>query len=226
LSDEETLDDALEQFEGEMQDAAAAAAAEAAANQGQGQPGGSSGEEQAAQSGDGSGEEQGQQPGAGMPGQQSPAGQPGGQYPGGSAGTMTRAEQVAILDGQLERSSGTFDDLILQERAHQRSTVKDAPEQADAAETTEGYGGGGSSGDGPPMRGGGGGGGGGGKSRSGANGDFPQQAATFEAPDDIPLGDDDDVVARQLREAAMREPDPQLREKLWNEYRKYKGIEK
>ena len=37
-------------------------------------------------------------------------------------------------------------------------------------------------------------------------------------------GDDDDVVARQLREAAMREPDPQLREKLWDEYRKYKGI--
>jgi hypothetical protein len=33
------------------------------------------------------------------------------------------------------------------------------------------------------------------------------------------------VVARQLREAAMREADPEVREKLWNEYRKYKGIE-
>jgi len=32
-------------------------------------------------------------------------------------------------------------------------------------------------------------------------------------------------VARQLREAAMREPDPDLRDKLWAEYRKYKGIE-
>ncbi len=41
-------------------------------------------------------------------------------------------------------------------------------------------------------------------------------------PADIPSGDDDDVVARQLREAAQKESDPVLREKLWDEYRKYK----
>ena len=41
----------------------------------------------------------------------------------------------------------------------------------------------------------------------------------------FPNGNDDDVVARQLREAAMREPDPAVRDKLWQEYRKYKGIE-
>jgi hypothetical protein len=35
---------------------------------------------------------------------------------------------------------------------------------------------------------------------------------------------DDDIIARQLREAAMRETDPELREKLWAEYRRYKGI--
>jgi hypothetical protein len=35
-------------------------------------------------------------------------------------------------------------------------------------------------------------------------------------------GADDDIVARQLREAAMKEQDPELREKLWDEYRKYK----
>ena len=28
-----------------------------------------------------------------------------------------------------------------------------------------------------------------------------------------------------FREAAMREPDPLIREKLWNEYRKYTGLE-
>ena len=33
---------------------------------------------------------------------------------------------------------------------------------------------------------------------------------------------DDDVVARQLREAAERETDPVLKEKLWAEYRKYR----
>ena len=49
--------------------------------------------------------------------------------------------------------------------------------------------------------------------------------AKYPPPGDIPAGNDDDVVARQLREAAMREADPEVREKLWNEYRKYKGIE-
>lgn len=33
---------------------------------------------------------------------------------------------------------------------------------------------------------------------------------------------DDDVVARQLREAAEEEADPELKKKLWKEYRKYK----
>lgn len=42
------------------------------------------------------------------------------------------------------------------------------------------------------------------------------------APADIPDGSDDDIVARQLREAAMKETDPELREKLWQEYRNYK----
>jgi hypothetical protein len=33
---------------------------------------------------------------------------------------------------------------------------------------------------------------------------------------------DDDIVARQLREAAEKETDPELKEKLWKEYRDYK----
>jgi len=41
-------------------------------------------------------------------------------------------------------------------------------------------------------------------------------------PPNIPPGDDDDIVARQLREAAEQETDPALREKLWEEYRAYK----
>ena len=41
-------------------------------------------------------------------------------------------------------------------------------------------------------------------------------------PPDVGDGRDDDVVARQLREAAMKEKDPVLREKLWQEYREYK----
>jgi hypothetical protein len=55
-------------------------------------------------------------------------------------------------------------------------------------------------------------------------GTIPQNTAKYPPPADIPSGNDDDVVARQLREAAMREPDPAVRERLWDEYRKYKGI--
>ena len=60
--------------------------------------------------------------------------------------------------------------------------------------------------------GGGGVGGGGPKGGSGPN----------AVPADIPDGRDDDIVARQLREAAMKETDPELRERLWEEYRQYK----
>ena len=36
-------------------------------------------------------------------------------------------------------------------------------------------------------------------------------------------GSDDDIIARQLREAATREEDPDLRQRLWEEYRAYKA---
>jgi hypothetical protein len=39
---------------------------------------------------------------------------------------------------------------------------------------------------------------------------------------DLPDAKDDDIIARQLREAAMQESDPELKEKLWEEYRRYK----
>jgi hypothetical protein len=50
--------------------------------------------------------------------------------------------------------------------------------------------------------------------------------AGAEPPPDVGDGRDDDVVARQLREAAMNEKDPAIREKLWDEYRRYKGSRK
>ena len=37
-----------------------------------------------------------------------------------------------------------------------------------------------------------------------------------------PSGHDDDIVARQIREAAEKETDPELKEKLWKEYDDYK----
>jgi hypothetical protein len=52
----------------------------------------------------------------------------------------------------------------------------------------------------------------------------PGPVASSGVPDDIPDAKDDDIIARQLREAAVQESDPELKEKLWDEYRRYKGI--
>lgn len=58
---------------------------------------------------------------------------------------------------------------------------------------------------------------------AGGPGDAGGQVGNTNVPADIPDGKDDDVVARQLREAAENEQDPELREKLWDEYRRYKA---
>ncbi|MEH6569772.1 MAG: hypothetical protein V7709_11880 [Halioglobus sp.] len=173
----------------------------------------------------------------GQPTGNSPYGIPG--YPGGGGteegegsggnGTLTPAEQVAILDAQLERGTGEFDAMILDEQAAQRRATREqasrppTPSTASASENSGnpeggmadsgGYSSGGGM-PGAPLPGGAGGG----------TSNIPQNSAKYPAPTDIPSGTDDDVVARQLREAAMREPDPAIREKLWDEYRKYKGI--
>jgi hypothetical protein len=135
-----------------------------------------------------------------------------------------RGEQVAILDRQLEESTRDFDGIIYDEEQRQREAARERAAQTaqtagsaiDPTESEEPNFGGGMASAGSGSVGGGIGG------RSGAP---PADGAKYPPPPDIPNGNDDDVVARQLREAAMREPDPAIREKLWAEYRKYKGIE-
>lgn len=43
-------------------------------------------------------------------------------------------------------------------------------------------------------------------------------------PEDIPSANNDDAIASQIRLAAEAEQDPEIKKKLWNEYRKYKGM--
>jgi len=43
-------------------------------------------------------------------------------------------------------------------------------------------------------------------------------------PDDIPPVDNDSILEAQIRSAAERETDPKIKKKLWDEYRKYKGL--
>ena len=49
-----------------------------------------------------------------------------------------------------------------------------------------------------------------------------QTAGPAPIPEDIPSPQGDDIVAKQLREAAAAEQDPALRAKLWEEYKRYK----
>lgn len=64
--------------------------------------------------------------------------------------------------------------------------------------------------------------------KDGTDGDEPGMAAEAKGtgggqrPKSPPTADDDDIVARQLREAAEKETDPELKEKLWEEYEAYK----
>ncbi|MDZ7783017.1 MAG: hypothetical protein U5K56_08855 [Halioglobus sp.] len=152
---------------------------------------------------------------------------PGG---GGRDGPLTPTEEVAVLDAELERGTGDFDDMILERQREQRRKAREhAPDPGNnggenSAATGSGASGGDNSREGDMADAGNysHGGGIGGASGGGA---IPDNPAKYPPPGDIPDGDDDDVVARQLREAAMREPDPAVRERLWDEYRKYKGIE-
>ena len=50
----------------------------------------------------------------------------------------------------------------------------------------------------------------------------PPKRGDDDVATELPDAKDDDIIARQLREAAMQETDPVLKEKLWDEYRRYK----
>jgi hypothetical protein len=68
---------------------------------------------------------------------------------------------------------------------------------------------------------------GGEEQRAGGDVDADDGAVAVVLPDDIPVdGSGDDVVGRQIREAAiaMQESNPEAAEKLWDEYRKHTGI--
>lgn len=139
-------------------------------------------------------------------------------------GDMTAAEQVAVLDRQLEASTGDFDALILEQQAAQRARDRERSREA-AAQSAGGAAGEPAVARNPYEDGIAGNSTGGGMGGIARAGNAPANPAVYAPPKDIPEGDDDDVVARQLREAAMREPDPEVRDKLWNEYRRYKGID-
>ena len=52
----------------------------------------------------------------------------------------------------------------------------------------------------------------------------PSVMRNGKLPEDIPASDNDSILEAQIRQAAVDEKDPELKKKLWNEYRKYKGL--
>ncbi len=140
---------------------------------------------------------------------------------GTSAGpALTEAEKKQVLNRELDSRFAAFDKLMMSER------------EAVARQSNESGGTGGGEGNG----------GGPGGDESGQetamSGSGAENTASsrssgvpgtghsdipVEIPADIGSPQGDDIIARQLREAAMKEQDPVLREKLWNEYRKYKS---
>ena len=158
---------------------------------------------------------------------------------GSQVGTTPRvatdAEEIAVLEKKLGGSLAEFDQLLLEEarRAQVRApdgrsgSAGESRGATVAAKTSKGSGTGSSApagtdpGNGkaapqkPATEAGSAGG------RIGG-GDPGTAGSTVVTPPDVGDGSDDDVVARQIRKVAESERDPELREKLWEEYRKYK----
>jgi hypothetical protein len=144
---------------------------------------------------------------------------------GQPTGAATSAEEVAALEARLGGSLSEFDQLLLEEARRARAPG------GSGGPGSAGRSGGGAAGAGASK------GGGTGTRSSKAPGTpdpesagektrradpAPAGSTASAPPPDVGDGADDDVVARQIRKVAESERDPQLREKLWDEYRKYK----
>ena len=141
-------------------------------------------------------------------------------------------ERVRSLEASLGESLGVFDEMLLREHeelARRRassassSASSSAGSSASAADSAASASSGGwlppeGTGDGAETEAARG-----GLARAGSGTGSPLPGAADRTPPDVADGRDDDVVARQLREAAQSEPDPALRERLWDEYRRYKA---
>jgi len=150
---------------------------------------------------------------------------------------QTSAERTATMDAELNTGLGEFDEMLLLEQERVKAA---APRSADGGSGGAGSGQSGGQGEGDSGAEGGqtgdagesGGvtgsgeqpasGGVGDRPPSGAAGGSGTQTGASGQAADIPDGSDDDLVARQMREAAEKETNPELKKKLWEEYRKYK----
>ena len=146
---------------------------------------------------------------------------------GGSAGEVgqypeeSSAERMERLSGELNKSIEDFDEILMEEQREISTVGRNMEGFGDGELRQAGKIGLGQQEGGPS-----------GSTISVLNPDEGQRrAASIEGlskediqsrvPEDI-VSIDDDVIAKQLYEAAVFEDDPEMRERLWEEYRKYK----
>lgn len=164
----------------------------------------------------------------------------------GAVEAKTQAEQTAELDDDFLTNLGEFDEMLLKEE--DKIAVRVPSQRASSGQSGGVAGSGGLSGAGEAGEGEAGEaaaqgeGSEAGSATDGQQGQSEQMAGTqsntgagnanidhsaYGAPGGkLPPPEDDDIVARQLREAAEKEPDPELKKKLFEEYWKYKGVNK
>jgi hypothetical protein len=156
---------------------------------------------------------------------------------------QTSAERTATMDAKLNAGLGEFDEMLLREQEQVKAAAARSERGGAGAGSGQGSSGQGSSGQGGAQGEGDSGAeaaeaaegaltgdagesgdvtGSGGRPPSGAAGGGGTRTGARGRPADIPDGSDDDLVARQMREAAEKETNPGLKKKLWEEYRKYK----
>jgi hypothetical protein len=168
-----------------------------------------------------------------------------------SAGGGGGEGEIEILDPMGEGASGAQGDESVFEDGDAAEGGDSAEDQGIAQRAASGASGGSSSSSGGSSGGQGGGGGSSGQdsgsqqsqsggSSAGGGGASAQQgdrtaggtsssgaeeggSDIVPIPADVGDGRNDDIVLRQIREAAMNERDPVLREKLWDEYRRIRG---
>ena len=145
------------------------------------------------------------------------------------SGPRSAEDETTQLEADLKTSLDEFDGMLLREQEVIQKRRADSASAAAAASGSSGGGGGersaGSAAESEVAETGGDQSGGGGAGASQPDGEpgRTDEDRPDRVPADVGDGSDDDIVARQLREAAMEEDDPELREKLWDEYRRYKA---
>ena len=126
------------------------------------------------------------------------------------------SSNIDVLD-PMGGGGSTYDSsqAIYEELDSGGDSVAERAEQGPGGESSDGAASGGASAESS----------GGARGGAGNGGPGGASGAATPLPDDIGDGRGDNIVERQIREAAMRESDPVLREKLWDEYRRVKGQE-